>query len=82
MAAEKVICQICKKEFKNRAGLAGHMVLAHGRDDEPAKKPRDTGCDHVWRKLRPAELEWSDVDGKTIRELGFKFVCNKCKDLR
>lgn len=35
-------CPECGREFKNRAGLSGHLRLAHGQQARNAKVPADT----------------------------------------
>lgn len=80
---EKIICQICKKEFKNKAGLAGHMAIVHGQNSGSKAKEKDSGCQHIWRRLNNSELKMvEEKTGKSIYELGYLFVCRECGELR
>lgn len=77
---EAVKCPECGKTFKNKAGLAGHLSIVHGKNGSMDQK---MGCQHIWRRLNNSELKMVDEKtGKSIYELGFLFVCRECGELR
>lgn len=80
---EKVECSICGKKFKNKAGLAGHMSIIHGKNSGSRYKESAGGCNHTWRRLRESELQMRDEEtGKTVWELGYIYCCRDCGELR
>ena len=81
-------CPICGKDFKKRSGLAGHMAIVHGQklgaaeQKETKDQGKKAGCRHEWTRLNEVELFLVNDEGRTIRELGYKYRCKKCGDLR
>lgn len=84
MGGKTATCKICGKEFKNAAGLAGHMTLVHEmKGGEKWKETKDkTGCKHLWRRLKPSELTMQDDQGRTVEDMGFLYECTICGTLR
>ena len=80
---EKIICSICGKEFKNKAGLAGHLSIVHGKNGGGRYKETKSSCTHTWRRLKESECNMMDVEtGQTVYELGYLFCCRECGELR
>lgn len=80
---EKIICSICGKEFKNKAGLAGHLSIIHGKNGGDRYKESKSNCNHTWRRLTNSELKLIDEStGQNIYEMGYLFVCRECGELR
>lgn len=79
-------CPHCEREFKNRAGLAGHIVLKHPEIAEAAKEAarqkQTTGHRHVWHRLSEYELNLVDAEGITMRDRGYRYVCRHCDTLK
>lgn len=81
-----VKCDICGKEFKNKAGLAGHKKIVH---DEKTKKGKSlseqkTGseCAHIWKRLTAEQLRMEDSDGKSLAAHGCKYYCAECGEVK
>ena len=85
-------CDICGKEFKNKAGLAGHMKIVHdGRTNKPvlgADKLANVhvketkGCQHIWKRLTAEQLRMEDSDGKSLAAHGCKYYCAECGEVK
>lgn len=80
-------CPHCNREFKNKAGLAGHIALKHPEISEAAKemerqKKITVGHRHVWQRLSEYELNLVDGEGVTIRDRGYRYVCRDCDALK
>lgn len=84
MGGKPATCKVCGKEFKNAAGLAGHMSAVHDMNGgENWRKGKDqTGCKHVWRRLKPSELALVDDSGRSVESMGFLYECTVCGVLR
>ena len=87
-----VKCEVCGKEFKNRAGLAGHMNIIHGeKTNKPApgsdrqesiRAKGTVGCQHIWKKLTPEQLRMVDESGSSVQDQGYKYYCAESGDLK
>lgn len=86
-----VKCDICGKEFKNKAGLAGHMKIVHDETKKPVSGSdallnvhgKETkGCQHIWKRLTMEQLRMEDSDGKSLADYGYKYYCADCGEVK
>lgn len=81
-----VKCDICGKEFKNNAGLAGHVAIIHATDTNKGKRPSDRkisgDCAHVWKRLTGEQLRMVDADGVSLAAHGCKYYCAECGEVK
>ena len=79
-----VKCELCGKEFKNKAGLAGHMTIVHGKGTKPVDRPSDrwTDCEHVWKRLTVEQMRMIGPDGQSLGSHGYRHYCELCEEVR
>jgi len=73
-------CPQCGREFKNRAGLSGHLRLAHGQQARNAKVPADT-LERIQGKLDQYDGNLRGLQ-EAIRRLEAKLNQQDLRELR